>query len=44
MYCLISQLYMQCVAVCIRVDCDGSDTHALCRLDDATGDFTAIGY
>ncbi len=43
MHRLIRHLHMQRIAVGIRIDRDGGDAQTTGRLDDAAGDFAAIG-
>ena len=40
---LVGELDVHGVAIGIGIDRDGADAHALGSLDDATGDFAAIG-
>src|SRR6476646_6773207 len=41
--CLIRHRYVQCIAICFRIDGDRAYTHRASRLDDAAGDLAPIG-
>ena len=43
-YSLVGELYVQRIAIGVRVHCDSLDAHLLRGLDDAAGDLAAVCY